>query len=58
MDISFDEQSEVLDCLDKARKVLKLASHDCAESVAQRRELIGCINELFHDVQLLDTRPI
>ena len=57
MDISFDEQSQVLENLDKARKILRASKHDILSGDFKKAEIIDHINTIFHDVQVLDTRP-
>ena len=58
MIISEDDQARVLDHLDKARNVLKLAKKGDERAWRAKREgITQQISAVFHNVQMLNTRP-
>ena len=58
MIISEEDQGRVLDHLNSARNVLKLAKKGDERTWRQKRQiLIEQISAVFHNVQMLNTRP-
>lgn len=59
MIISEEDQGRVLDHLDKARNILKLAKKGDERTWRSKREnVVGQINAVFHNVQTMNTRPL
>lgn len=58
MIISEEDQGRVLDHLDKARNVLKLAKKgDERNWRGKREQIVQQISAVFHNVQTMNTRP-
>ena len=57
MDLSFDNQSQVLEHLDEARKILRNSRHDRVNSADKKDDIAVGIDVTFQQVQLLDNQP-
>jgi hypothetical protein len=55
--ITEDEQGDVLELLDKARKIIE-RSHDGKDNNLENRKLVAMISNIFHEVQLASTEEL
>ena len=58
MKIDYNSQDRILNHLDRARKILSESKSDESGAEFRKQQIREEIDNIFHKVQLLDTRPI